>query len=98
MPLFGSSPPVALWAVRVLPSLAADGAFAQVLGMAAGSAIRVRVSWSRVLLLCLCAGSVPLYPQGGQPWPSILWWKNIIYVEYLSLRWCVTYGSVIVRS
>ena len=54
---------VALWAVRVLPSLAADGAFAQVLGMAAGSAIRVRVSRSRVLLLCLCAGSVPLGPS-----------------------------------
>ena len=63
---------VALWAVRVLPSLAADGAFAQVLGMAAGSAIRVRVSRSRVLLSAFVIVSVRWFRSAlSTGWPAM---------------------------
>ena len=58
--------------MRVLPSLAADGAFAQVLGMAAGSAIRVRVSRSRVLLSAFVIVSVRWFRSAlSTGWPAM---------------------------
>ena len=55
----GQRAQVALWSMGVHLPLGAHGAFAAVLGMAAGSAVRVRASRSRVLLVCLCASLVP---------------------------------------